>query len=78
MTQTHNYKYMWMWPCAKYFPNILDTSKEGECSSHSDGCHSDGYGQGPEQEFKMRLRELGANVVYKGMDLTQTKYSKCL
>lgn len=56
----------------------MDTSQEGERSSHNDGCDSNSYGQGPEEKLKVRLRELGAKVVYEGMDLTQTKHSKCL
>jgi hypothetical protein len=56
----------------------MDTSKKGECSSYNDGCHGNCYGQSPEEKIKVRLRELGAKVVYEGMDLTQTKHSKCL
>ena len=61
-----------------FFLGDVDTSQEGESSSHNNACHSNSDGQSPEEQLEVRLRELGAKIVYKGMDLTQTKHSKCL
>ena len=62
----------------QFYCDDLDTSQEGECSSYNDGCYGNSYGKGSEEKLKVGLREFGAKVVYEGMDLTQTKHSKCL
>ena len=56
----------------------VDTAEECEGTEDSERGYPDNNGQGSEQEVKLFFAQFRSNVVNKGVDLTQSKHSKCL
>ena len=55
-----------------------DTSKDGEHTTSCNGDHAHRDSEGLEEELKLLIREFGAEVVHKCMNLAQAKHTECL